>query len=147
MIRALRPSDRLAWNPLWYGYLGFYGAVLPEGQAQLTWDRLHDSASPMEGLVAEQNGAVIGLAHIQLRPSSWSEHGYLYLEDLYVDPSVRGQGVASRLIEAVYTEARAKKANRVYWMTESDNPARKLYDRYANESGYVQYRHAVEISA
>lgn len=144
MIRALKPSDREAWESLWQGYLTFYKASLSEEQTQLTWERLLDVSNPIEGLIAEHDGQVVGIAHIQLRPSTWSQHGFLYLEDLFVDPSMRGQGIGVDLMNSVYDRARKLNAGRVYWTTQSDNPARKLYDRFAAESGFVQYRHTLE---
>lgn len=144
MIRALKSSDREAWESLWQGYLTFYKASLSEEQTQSTWERLLDELNPIEGLVAEHDGQVVGIAHIQLRPSTWSQHGFLYLEDLFVDPSMRGQGIGVDLMNSVYDRARKLNAGRVYWTTQSDNPARKLYDRFAAESGFVQYRHTLE---
>jgi len=144
VIRALKSSDREAWESLWQGYLTFYKASLSEEQTQSTWERLLDELNPIEGLVAEHDGQVVGIAHIQLRPSTWSQHGFLYLEDLFVDPSMRGQGIGVDLMNSVYDRARKLNAGRVYWTTQSDNPARKLYDRFAAESGFVQYRHTLE---
>jgi hypothetical protein len=37
--------------------------------------------------------------------------------------------------------ARQKKAGRLYWLThESNATARRLYDRIAHASGFIQYR-------
>jgi len=63
------------------------------------------------------------------------------LEDLFVDPNVRGHGVGRALIDAVYEVAVKSGASRLYWNTDATNEtARKLYDSYTNESGKVQYR-------
>jgi ribosomal protein S18 acetylase RimI-like enzyme len=91
--------------------------------------------------VAETDGAVCGFVHCVLHPATWSLSNSCYLEDLYVDPSVRGGGVGRALIEAVYEAAGAKGADRVYWLTHQTNQqARILYDKVASFDGFVQYR-------
>jgi ribosomal protein S18 acetylase RimI-like enzyme len=58
-----------------------------------------------------------------------------------VAETARNLGLGRTLIEAVEREARAAGASRVYWLTKEDNvTARKLYDRVAERSGFIQYR-------
>lgn len=84
---------------------------------------------------------VIGFAHYLYRPSSWAQNDYCYLEDLFVDETVRGAGAGRSLIDAVIVAARAKMSGRVYWTTkESNTRARVLYDSYSLASEFVQYR-------
>ena len=66
---------------------------------------------------------------------------YCYLEDLFVDIDTRRTGTGRALIEAVYREADRLGATRTYWATKEDNrTARRLYDRLATLSPFVQYR-------
>jgi GNAT superfamily N-acetyltransferase len=63
------------------------------------------------------------------------------LQDLFVAEVARGQGLGRALIEAVYREARAAGASRVYWLTHETNAtARALYDKLADRPGFIQYR-------
>ena len=55
----------------------------------------------MNGLLAEQDGKIIGIAHYIFRPSTWAVEDFCYLEDLFVDPAVRGTGAGRALIEAL----------------------------------------------
>jgi len=139
-IRPLKQQDEDAWRALWAGYLTFYQAEL----AQETTDRLFESllkGAPHFAFVAELDGRVIGFVHCLPHASTWSPSPYCYLEDLYVDPSVRGAGAGRALIEAVYKEADSRGCSRVYWHTENGNAtARQLYDRLATLSEFVQYR-------
>ncbi|WP_018998110.1 GNAT family N-acetyltransferase [Hirschia maritima] len=139
-IQFLNPDDRNQWQILWNGYLEFYKSELPDDITNLTWNRLHDPLEPMYAFGAYENGKLIGFAHVLLQRSTWAKNGYAYLEDLFVDPNIRGKGTGSELIKAVYDFADEKQLDRVYWATQADNPARRLYDKYANESGFVQYR-------
>jgi len=94
------------------------------------------------GLVAaDDNGRLTGLAHALFHRSTWSPTFYCYLEDLFVDIDTRRQGVGRALIEATYREADKRGCTRTYWATKADNAAaRRIYDRVAKQSGFVQYR-------
>jgi GNAT superfamily N-acetyltransferase len=139
-VRALHADDRSRWNVLWDGYLKFYEQQLPPEITELTWQRLIDPAFPLHGLVALDGAHVIGFVHYHFHISTWSASSYCYLEDLFVDPDVRGKGAGRALIEAVYADADARGADRVYWATQSFNTtARKLYDRLARLTPFVQY--------
>ena len=61
-------------------------------------------------------------------------------EDLYVDPSVRGQHIGKQLIEFVQQQALARPCGRLYWHTHKDNTrGQRLYDWVANKSGAIEY--------
>ncbi|WP_244475312.1 MULTISPECIES: GNAT family N-acetyltransferase [unclassified Rhizobium] len=131
---------------MWRAYLAFYETELPAAQYDLTWERLLDSAEPMHGLGAfSGEGRLIGLAHIIFHRSCWLPDWTCYLQDLFVDPARRGSGTGAALIEATADLAREKQAGRLYWLTQDTNaPARRLYDRIAAASGFVQYRKHLE---
>lgn len=139
-VRELRASDRPRWDVLWAGYLEFYQHQLPAEITEVTWQRLIDPAFPLHGLVALDGDNVIGFLHFHFHLSTWAVNGYCYLEDLFVDPSVRGKGVGRALFEAAFRAADARNVARVYWATQSNNvTARKLYDKIARLTPFVQY--------
>ena len=141
LVRPLELKDNSRWLELWSGYLTFYESALTQEQTELTWERLHDERFNLNGLVAVVDEKVIGFAHYLYRPSSWAENDYCYLEDLFVDETVRGAGAGRSLIDAVIVAARAKMSGRVYWTTkESNTRARVLYNSYSPASEFVQYR-------
>jgi GNAT superfamily N-acetyltransferase len=140
-LRSAQASDKERWLVLWQGYLDFYKTVLTSQQTELTWSRIMDPDFNMKCAVAVQDGLVVGFTTYNLQNSTWSENGHCYLEDLFVDPAVRGGGVGRALIDYVKVFAIENKCSRLYWNTDEDNAtARKLYDTYALESGKRQYR-------
>jgi len=140
-IRPLAASDRTAWAPLWAGYLKFYKSKLPPEVTQTTFARLLDPDEPMFALVAEHDGRLIGIAHSVVHRSTWAKGPFVYLNDLFVAPDVRGSGAGRALIEAVYAHADAMGAERVYWLThETNTTARRLYDTLAVNDGFLEYR-------
>ncbi len=70
----------------------------------------------------------------------WKIENVVYLQDLYADPEVRGQGVGRKLIEAVYKAADEAGCPSVYWLTQDFNTeARKLYDRIGTLTPFIKY--------
>jgi GNAT superfamily N-acetyltransferase len=63
------------------------------------------------------------------------------MNDLYVNPDTRGQGIGRALIEASASIARERGAHRLEWATAPDNEtAQRLYDSTgAERSGWIEY--------
>lgn len=145
LIRPVAMADYATWKPLWDGYNAFYGrsgpTALPEEITRTTWARFHDPAEPVHALVAERDGALLGLAHYLFHRSTIQIEQSCYLQDLFTAPGARGLGVGRALIERVYEFARLARAPRVYWQTHETNAtAMRLYDHVAGKSGFVVYR-------
>lgn len=140
-IRPLTLDDRAQWEPLWRGYQVFYKTDIPQAATDVAWQRFHDGGEPMRAFGAFDGERMVGIVHTILHRSTWTIGDYCYLQDLFVDPTVRGTGAGRALIEAVYAYAREKGASRVYWLThETNGTAMQLYDRIADKSGFIQYR-------
>jgi GNAT superfamily N-acetyltransferase len=145
IVRPLAPADLAQWRPLWDGYNAFYGrsgpTALAEEVMRTTWARFFDDGEPVHALVAEHEGRLVGLVHYLFHRSTVSIGPNCYLQDLFTDAALRGQGVGRALIAAVAERARAGGASRLYWMThESNAAAMKLYDQVAEKPGFVIYR-------
>lgn len=148
IVRPAVRADYDQWLPLWDGYNEFYGrsgatALAPEITAA-TWERFFDPYEPMFALVAEQDGALLGLTHYLFHRSTTSLLPSLYLQDLFTHAEARGKGVGRALIDAVCEAARERSIPRIYWMTyETNETAMALYDRVAEKSGAIVYRKQV----
>ena len=142
-VRPLAPDDRAEWEPLFRGYLEFYKSSLSDDVIEETWQRLmSDDPQFHVGLCAcAATGALVGIAHILFHRSTWSKTHYCYLEDLFVSPDVRANGIGRQMIDAVYVQADARNCTRTYWATQEFNyRARGLYDQVATKSPFLQYR-------
>ncbi len=140
-IRSAAPADFNQWLPLWEGYNTFYERKVPQDVTRMTWSRFFDAYEPMRAIVAERDGKLLGLVHYLFHRNTAMLGPTCYLQDLFTAASTRGQGIGRSLIEAVYERAQAAGSSRVYWMTqESNTTARKLYDKVAERSGFIQYR-------
>ena len=65
LVRPIASTDYATWRPLWDGYNAFYerhgDTALPEATTQATWQRFLDEHEPVFALVAERDGAIVGM--------------------------------------------------------------------------------------
>jgi len=129
--------------------LGRLGAMLVRGHHAFDPDRFMAPLPDIEGgyewflgtqleetdvviFVAEQAGAVVGYVYAGLEPQSWKElrdpAGFIH--DVVVEPAARGQGLATRLVEAAAAWLEEHGAPRVMLWTAEKNPtAQRLFER------------------
>lgn len=143
-IRDLAEGDEMRWRELWAGYNAFYQASVADDVTAATWRRLMTPGSGIGGRVAASGGSVAGFSIHVLHPSTWTLAPCCYLEDLFVDPGARGQGIGHALIRDLIDLGRERGWSRLYWHTRADNEtARRLYDSFAAADDFVRYRMAL----
>lgn len=139
-IAPLALEDRLPWETLARGYKTFYKTEATPAEYEASWQRLLKRDDVL-GFGARLDGQLVGIAHYLFHTGVWATR-YCYLQDLFVDPALRGRGVARALIQAVAAEARGTGAQRYYWLTQDDNhTARTLYDKVARFQGFIRYEY------
>lgn len=70
----------------------------------------------------------------------WRLEDVCCLQDLWVEPAFRGQGIGLALIEAVHAIADARGCPKVYWLTRERNAtARRLCDGIGRKTAFIRY--------
>ena len=140
-VRPLAQSDHAHWRRLWTAYLVFYETSVPEQVYETSWKRLFTEGEfESKGFIALIDGNPVGIVHYLFHRSTWSIEGNCYLQDLFTDEAARGSGAGAALIEAVREAAARRGVKNVYWMTHETNAtARRLYDRVARKTGFIEY--------
>ncbi|HEX9035705.1 MAG TPA: GNAT family N-acetyltransferase [Ktedonobacterales bacterium] len=142
-IDKLSSSDRDVWETLFRAYIDFYQRVEPSAMYDRAWQEFQMDTR-LHAFGARLDGRLVGITHFLAHPST-SGPDVCYLQDLFTAPEVRGQGVARALIAAVVEWARAHSCSRVYWQTQASNStARLLYDKVAENRGFIRYQ--IELS-
>lgn len=134
------PQFKAEWRRLFDGYTIFYKREPSDAVAEAVWAWLNDPAHEEEGVLALLDGKPVGLAHFrrQPRPALGVDMGYL--DDLFVDPEVRGRSLGRKLLEHVADVGRARGWGLVRWTTADDNyVARTLYDRLSKKTSWNLY--------
>ncbi|MEV0822616.1 GNAT family N-acetyltransferase [Nonomuraea rubra] len=140
-IGRLLPSDRNVWEGLFRAYIDFYERVEPDEMYDRAWQEFQ-ADTRLHALGARLNGRLVGITHFLTHGSTSAPDTHVcYLQDLFTAPDIRGKGVGRALIVAVTDWARERGCSRVYWNThESNSTARQLYDKVAENRGFIRYQ-------
>jgi len=80
--------------------------------------------------VAEVDGQIVGFALWYVRYSTWKGQR-LYLEDIYVEPEMRGSGVGAMLFGRLIEEAKEQGFQGMNWQAlDWNEPALNFYRKY-----------------
>jgi len=142
-ILTIRPAalgDRAGWEPLYRGYGDFYKVGMSDETLDTVWGWIHDPDHVVEGLVAELDGRLVGLAHFRAMPSPLRGITIGFLDDLFVDPEARGAKVGEKLLARLNEISAERGWNKIRWITADDNyRARSLYDRVSVKTQWNTY--------
>ncbi|HEX2097337.1 MAG TPA: GNAT family N-acetyltransferase [Solirubrobacterales bacterium] len=136
MVRRATPEDAAKIARLLHDFNTEFGEPTP-GVEVLT-ERAERMIAAGELTVLLVGEGPDGLAQLRLAPSIWSDAPGAYLEELYVAPAKRGQGMGRALLEAAMDACREAGADHIDLNTgETDTAARGLYESagFTNREG------------
>ena len=131
------------WREMWFDYVGLNATNMSAGVHEHTFLRIRNAEGNLFGVAAFTDRPV-GFAHYYFHPSTYSIADACTLEDLYVSPQARGQGIGSALVGVVAARARKLGAPALNWKTRSSNEAAiSLYERLASRTDFLSFRLAL----
>lgn len=136
MIRRASAADAATAAQLLYDFNREYDEPTPP-VAELT-ELLRPLIESGEATVLFGGEGPDGIAVLRVRPALWSRGNEAYLQELYVVPARRGQGIGRALLEATMDAAREAGAVGIDLNTgETDVEARSLYESagFTNREG------------
>jgi ribosomal protein S18 acetylase RimI-like enzyme len=136
-IEAASAADLNQLVRLYVAYRLFYGET-PEQERAATFIR--DRVTQLSGryFLAWNEDNAVGFMHLMPSTNTLAMRPIWFLEDLYVDPAARGQGVATALLSYAEAFARDTGAERLTLATAHDNlAAQHIYEKL----GYVREEH------
>jgi GNAT superfamily N-acetyltransferase len=139
-IRRAGAEDHADWLALWRDWQVHMSGAVPEEVTQKSWSRIIAPDSGLFCLLAREDGQTVGFANVSETPFAWTGGPILFLQDLYVVPGRRGQGIGAGLLQAVYDEADAIGARQVFWMVDEDDAGlQAFYARQGVRSPYLRF--------
>ncbi len=129
-IVPMSADNIVGWRQLWRMNVG---DALDKPVIDHTERMIMDPHSSLFALLATtETGEVIALLHGVVHPVAGSINPVCYMQDLFVHPARRRQGVATKLMEALSAKGRTEKWDRIYWLTDKSNiDAQALYSNNA----------------
>lgn len=138
-IRAVDQFDHEQWLTLYQGYIAFYQRKYDDQKVATLWQWLTDKL--IFGLVAEQDGKLVGLAHYREMPSPLNGFMVGFLDDLFIEPNCRGSEVATGLMSALKEQAQVRGWPFIRWITHENNyRAKAFYDKISNKTLWNTYQ-------
>lgn len=141
-VQQLTQEDRADWERLYHGYAEFYKVPMNGEILDTVWSWIFDEANPFYCLCARnENGVLTGIMHYREMPSPLRGKKVGFLDDLFVDPACRGQGIVGALFDALKEECKKHNWPLIRWITAEDNyRGRAVYDRLSDKTHWVTYQ-------
>ena len=145
-VSRLQAEDRADWEVLYHGYAEFYQVPMTDQILDTVWGWIHDDENPFFGLIAkDENGKALGLMHCRQMPSPLRGAQVGFLDDLFVSPDARGQGVVEKLYAALNDLGRQQGWPFIRWITAENNyRGRAVYDKLSEKTHWVTYQMPVK---
>ena len=140
MIRFLEQKDKENWSKLYNGYADFYKVPMNKEILETLWGWIHDDSHIINGICYELEDRIVGIAHYRTMPRPIKGKYIGFLDDLFVEPTFRGQKIAQKLINHLKLLSKDNNWDGIRWITHFSNKnAKKLYDKIANNTGFEVY--------
>lgn len=98
-----------------------------------TVERMREDMDYFEFFTAVVNGETVGMSLYYYTYSTWVGKS-LYLEDLYVEPEYRNNGIGSQLLKKTVDVAKRQNCHRMRWQVlDWNTEAQKLYEKVGAE--------------
>ncbi|GAA2754440.1 GNAT family N-acetyltransferase [Amnibacterium kyonggiense] len=134
-ITQLSEREFFAWYGLFAEYAAGAGAEVADEHVMRVWTAIQ-APGAHAAVAHDESGSVVGFVHAIPFERLLQGDGGFQIEDLFVAPAQRGQGVATALVEHVRTEAEGRRHALLRWSAHTDDAAAKaLQDKFADAAG------------
>ena len=140
MIRKLEQKDKENWSKLYNSYADFYKVPMNNVILETLWGWIQDKSHVVNGLCFELEDKIVGIAHYRTMPRPIKGQYICFLDDLFVQQDFRCKKIGQKLISHLKSLSKENNWTEIRWITHSSNEnAKKLYDKIANNTGFELY--------
>jgi len=141
-VKALEKSDRNQWEKLYRGYADFYQVPMNDEILNCVWEWVFDTQKQFFAFVVkDETGVAVGFMHFCEMASPLRGANVGFLNDLFLDPNCRGNGIVDLMFEHLKKVTQEQGWPFIRWVTADNNyRARAVYDRVANKTQWLTYQ-------
>lgn len=143
VVRLCEPADTPLLVPLIQAQVAATGRPAPDPDALAEIVNALLVSQFSDFLLAEKGGRSIGVLQINYRLSTWELGAYAVIEDFYLAPGARGQGVGTRMLDYACARAEGRGAQFIQAAVRPDDrAARRLYEAFSFTASQHDLWHA-----
>ena len=129
MIREIKSDDKIDFIKMCMDFYNTDGVdhSIPVSNMEKTFNLLMEGLDFAKAYVCEKNNKTVGYILLALTYSNEAGGMVVWLDEIYVKPEFRSQGIGSELIDFVIDKYKDNAARFRLEITESNMGAKKLY--------------------
>ena len=129
MIREIKSDDKIDFIKMCMDFYNTDGVdhSIPVSNMEKTFNLLMEGLDFAKAYVCEKNNKTVGYILLALTYSNEAGGMVVWLDEIYVKPEFRSQGIGSELIDFVIEKYKNKMSRFRLEITESNIGAKKLY--------------------
>lgn len=129
MIREIKSDDKIDFIKMCMDFYNTDGVdhSIPVSNMEKTFNLLMEGLDFAKAYVCEKNNKTVGYILLALTYSNEAGGMVVWLDEIYVKPEFRSQGIGSELIDFIIEKYKNKIARFRLEITESNIGAKKLY--------------------
>jgi len=129
LIREIKSDDKIDFIKMCMDFYNTDGVdhSIPVSNMEKTFNLLMEGLDFAKAYVCEKNNKTVGYILLALTYSNEAGGMVVWLDEIYVKPEFRSQGIGSELIDFVIEKYKNKIARFRLEITESNIGAKKLY--------------------
>lgn len=129
MIREIKSDDKIDFIQMCMDFYNTDGVdhSIPVSNMEKTFNLLMEGLDFAKAYVCEKNNKTVGYILLALTYSNEAGGMVVWLDEIYVKPEFRSQGIGSELIDFVIEKYKNKISRFRLEITESNIGAKKLY--------------------
>ena len=129
MIREIKSDDKIDFIKMCMDFYNTDGVdhSIPVSNMEKTFNLLMEGLDFAKAYVCEKNNITVGYILLALTYSNEAGGMVVWLDEIYVKPEFRSQGIGSELIDFVIEKYKNKISRFRLEITESNIGAKKLY--------------------
>ena len=129
MIREIKSDDKIDFIKMCMDFYNTDGVdhSIPVSNMEKTFNLLMEGLDFAKAYVCEKNNKTVGYILLALTYSNEAGGMVVWLDEIYVKPEFRSQGIGSELIDFVIGKYKDNAARFRLEITESNMGAKKLY--------------------